>query len=189
MKTLYITAGHTLKGTDNGAVTPYGNEAEEARKLVTALAKALYKEGVYVYTDDDKWSLSETMAWLRSKVKSPDYTIDFHFNAFNGKASGVETLIPDNYNAKEFELAHSLSEFISLQLGIVKRGGHEGYEGVKKESESQHSRLGILSGSGLATANNLLVEVCFIDNKEEMIKYQANFDKLVEGLTKIFKSL
>lgn len=189
MKTLYITAGHSTKGPDKGAVSQYGVEADEARKFVTDLSKSLYKQGVYVYTDDDKWTLTETINWLGTKVKAPDTTIDIHFNAFNSTSTGVECLIPDKYNEKELSIAFNISKIISGTLRIITRGEVEGWKGVKTESESQHSRLGILSSNKLSTSNNVLVEICFISNPIDMQKYRGEYNRLIENLTFYLKTL
>ncbi len=183
MKTLYITAGHSVAGPDKGASSPYGVEAVEARKFVTDLSKALYKKGVYVYTDNDNWTLLETINWLGTKVKAPDTTIDIHFNAFNATSTGTEVLIADSHTEKELELAYNIVKIISETLEIPTRGDLNGYKGVKTESQSQHPRLGILSTNKLATASNVLVELCFISNPIEMQKYRANYNLLIEKLS------
>lgn len=177
MRVLYCTAGHSNKsGQDNGAVSVYGNEGIEARKLVTALAKELYKRNIMTYTDDDSWSLSNTIGWLGKTIKGSDYTIDIHFNAStNSGATGVEVLVPELSNDKEIYLATNVLNTIVTTLGLRSRG-------IKKESDSQHSKLGILSNAKLATANNILVEVCFISNANDMKAYKDNFDRLAINL-------
>lgn len=180
MKTVYITAGHG--GNDPGAVSQFGKEAEEARKFVTSVAKSLYKKGVFTYTDDNKWSLSQVISWLGTKIKSSDYTIDIHFNAGPATATGVEVLIPEKWNTKEFEMAKGIASIISKTLNLRLRSGKVG-NGVKTESESQHSRIGILSNNRLSAANNVLVEICFISNKTDMESYKNNYDLLIENVS------
>jgi N-acetylmuramoyl-L-alanine amidase len=190
MKTLYITAGHSTKGPDKGATSKYGTEAVEARKFVNDLAKFLHKNGVYVYTDDDSWNLNQTIAWLGTKVKTPDVTIDIHFNAFNEKSTGVECLIPSGYTDKELSIAKNIAEILSGTLRLPLRGGEKtGIKGVKVETESQHPRLGILSNNNLASAANVLVELCFISNPDDMKSYRDNYDRLVENIGFFLKNL
>jgi N-acetylmuramoyl-L-alanine amidase len=178
MKYIFITAGHSAKGQDHGAVTPYGDESKEARIVVDALSKKLATLGVTVETEDDSWNLSKTIAWIASKIVSSQYNIDIHFNSsVNELASGTEILIPDKNNDKEMALGIKVSNVISTVLGIKNRG-------VKHESESQHSRLGILSNNGLFKANNLLIEVCFISSPYDMRRYRDTFDKLIDQLAK-----
>jgi len=183
MKTLYITAGHSPTGPDKGASSAYGIEGVETRKFVTDLAKFLHTKGVYVYTDDDKWTLKETIGWLATKAKAPDMTIDIHFNAFNETSTGVECLIPGVYTEKELNIAGELVRIISQTLSLPLRGGDKTkVKGVKTEVESQHPRLGILSNNGLASASNVLVELCFISNPNDMKSYRANYSQLIQNI-------
>lgn len=190
MRTIYITAGHSTKaGQDNGAVTEYGNEAHEARTFVTSLARDLYKKGIMTYTDNDDWTLSQTINWLGTRVKKPSYTIDIHFNAFyKAAASGVEIIIPELYNKEEFYLADKIASKIEEITKITRRRGKLGV-GVKTETESQHSRLGILSSNKLSSANNLLIELCFISNPDDMKKYRDNYDALIKGISEIINEV
>ncbi len=180
MKTIFITSGHSIvNGRGTGAISSYGDEAVEARKFVTDLSKLLYQRGIMAYTDNDKWSLIETINWLGTKVKKVEYTIDVHFNAFtNPTGTGAEVLVANDANEKEIELAAKISKFIAGQLNIPNRG-------VKKESDSQHSKLGILSSNKLSTANNILIELCFISNPEDMRKYRYNYNVLLSGIADI----
>lgn len=183
MKIMYITAGHSPKGPDKGAISPYGIEGVEARKFVNDLAKALYKKGVYVYTDNDGWNLRETIAWLGTKAKAPDITLDIHFNAFNAISTGVECLIPVAHTEKELQVAGDIAAIIANTLTLPLRGGEKTrVKGVKTEVESQHPRLGILSNNKLAAASNVLVELCFISNPNDMKSYRQNYEILIEKM-------
>lgn len=175
MKKAYFTAGHTIvRGKGTGVHSPFGDEAVEARKLVTDVAKRLYDcHNVMVITDDDNWTLRQVINWLSLKLSKADIAIDFHFNAFNGKAHGTEVLVPATPSDTERDLAVDICQCISKTLGIRSRG-------MKRENESQHKRLGVLHSKEDAT--NLLVEVCFIDNEDDVRKYRHHYWTLVSNL-------
>ncbi len=47
MKTIYLTKGHKIvNGIGTGAISPYGDEAIEAKKLVIDIAKCLWKNTI-----------------------------------------------------------------------------------------------------------------------------------------------
>src|SRR3954470_22413903 len=123
MKYIFITAGHSAKGTDHGAVSAYGDESKEARIFIDELSKKLATYGVTVYTEDDTWTLGKTIAWIGGKITSSNYNIDVHFNSSaNPLVSGTEVLIPDNHNDKEYALGVKIVKAISSILGINNRG-------------------------------------------------------------------
>lgn len=179
---IYLIAGHqVVNGKGNGAFGIDGfDEALEARKLVQDIIRRLtFIEGVKtsdILTDNDGWSLKSVIGWLAKKVTRECITIDFHFNAFHtNKANGTEVLIANTHTNSERNFATRISEIISVTLGTKNRG-------VKTESQSQHPRLGMLSGGG-AIAKNLLVEVCFITNEEDIRKYRNKYWVLVEKIS------
>jgi len=180
MRIIYLTSGHEIKnGKGTGAISQFGDEAVEARKFVTALAKELWsKYKIMAYTDNDSWTLSGVITWVGSKVKSSDYTIDVHFNASaNEAANGAEVLISNTHTPKEKLFATKIVNEIASTLSIKNRG-------VKTEADSQHSKLGILSNHKLSSANNILIEICFISNRNDMKLYFFNFNELITNLAK-----
>ena len=52
---------------------------------------------------------------------------------------------------------------------------------VKLESESQHKSLGFMRLKG----ENILIEMCFITNANDMASYQANKVQLAESLADV----
>lgn len=178
MKTIYLTKGHqVINGKGTGAHSLFGDEAVEAEKVVNALIKRLAQENINVRTDENKWSLIDTIGWLLRNVKANDLSIDFHFNAsVNPKATGCEVLIPSEHTLIEKTLAGIFAKEISYVLMIKNRG-------VKTEAESQHKTLGILRRPKIA--NNLLIEVCFITNEQDMLEYKERFLNLIESLSRV----
>lgn len=176
-----VTAGHQGKGT--GASYNGFDEATEARKLTDDVVNHLKKwYKLDVRTDAPLDPLRQVIAWIKSIVKSKnDLSIEIHFNAGPPSAKGVETFIPEINTPEERELATRLSKTIANTLGTTLRTGKLKIPGVKVESESQHPRIGILSTPHLAT--NLLVEVCFLTNLQEIASYRKNYFLLVKNIS------
>lgn len=158
---IIISAGHG--GTDPGA---FGNgyvEREltiELRNLIINELKAL---GINPLADDNRNALKETLAWLRGKFNGKDILFDIHWNAAsNPEAKGTEVIVPDICSQFEKDLGRSLVK-IFTELGFRDRG-------VKPESLTARKRLGWMR----PTAENVLLEVCFITNPTDMKLYQAN---------------
>lgn len=175
MKCAYVIAGHAVvNGKGTGAFGLGGfDEAKQALRLRDAVTSSLIAMNVKVYNENPSLDLTKVISWLKSVVKENDLVIEFHFNVGPSSAKGIETFVDDTYSEVEFKLARSVSLAVQKATGDILRGN----SGVKKESESQHKRLAILSD---VKAVNLLVEFGFISNKDFVKNYEKNFDKIVE---------
>lgn len=172
---IFLTAGHHRK--DPGATYNGRKEAAETICLRNALTKLLTEKGVIVWNDADDWNLSRTIAEISKLSKPVDIITDLHFNAGAPSATGCEVFVADDADAHELVLAKSLASTIASVLLIRNRG-------VKKESNSQHKRLGIMRPIG----RNVLIEVCFISNNYDMQQYDAFFGLLVEEMARVLMS-
>jgi N-acetylmuramoyl-L-alanine amidase len=187
MRKLFISAGHSSKKgksingkpIDNGAVGNGYIEGELTVELRDLLCKYLKLLGVKPIVDDNDSILSQTINTFRNLTNSNSVLIDLHWNSFNSKSTGVETLIPENPTDFERSLAEKISKTIGSTLGIPLRGK----KGVKLESESQHKRLGWMRLAG----ENILIEVCFISNPNDMASYQKNKEILAQRLAVVIK--
>ena len=162
MRKLIISAGHG--GIDSGAVSGPYIERDLAIELRDLIVKELLERyNITAIVDPNKNKLAETLAWIRGKFGSKDILLDLHWNA--GGGTGIEVIVPDNPSGFEQVLAQSLADKISDLTTWKKRGG-----GVKKESDTARKKLGWMR----PLAENVLIEMCFIDNKLDMAVYQAN---------------
>jgi N-acetylmuramoyl-L-alanine amidase len=178
MRKVFISAGHSNRpGRDRGASGNGFIEGEltvEYRNLLTA---ALRRRGITPITDADDSILSQTLNFFRNMTTNTCIVVDIHWNAAGPTATGTETLIPSDNTEFERTLAKALSDDVSQILGIPLRGNHRGLRGVKTEAESHHGRLGWMR----LTGENVLLEICFISNRGDMDKYQANKQRLAEA--------
>lgn len=158
---IIISAGHG--GTDPGAVNGSYIERDlaiELRNLIVAELKVL---GVTPLVDDDRNALKETLAWLRGKFGSKDILFDIHWNAAGSpEAKGTEVIVPDVASEFEMNLSRSILK-VFTDLGFRDRG-------VKREGATARKRLGWMR----PTAENVLLEACFISNITDMKLYEAN---------------
>ncbi|TDQ79594.1 N-acetylmuramoyl-L-alanine amidase [Sphingobacterium yanglingense] len=156
----YSSAGHHLK--DSGAIGVNGrqenHETISFRDMVNA---ELIKLGRTVVRDKDTETLGQYLGRINPTDK--DVVVEPHFNAFNGKASGVEVLIADNANERSKAMAKELCDGYARIMGIPNRG-------VKTESQSARGKLGLMRKKGAVC----LPELCFIDNPSDMAAYDRN---------------
>lgn len=173
----FPSAGHHLK--DAGATYNGRQENLETIKFRDWLVKELKSLSIKVITDQDY----EINRDYQNRIKPGDGSVvlDIHFNAGEKTATGTECLISNKDYAKSNSLSKRMADEIchttASILGIKNRG-------TKPESTTRHGKLGILhQGAGVA----VLWEVCFISNKDDMAKYDANIGTLAKEIAKICK--
>lgn len=189
-KKIILSAGHsTKKGEDRGA---FGNnfvEAEEnanIRKRVYEILKTKYNTEAII--DGDETVLRSSMNFFTNLIRSRKYkeneviAIEIHFNASpNPTANGTETVIPEVHTKFECELANEISRAVAGILNTRLRGTVDGLAGVITEASSRAKRLGWMR----IPAENVLLETCFISNKQEMDNYVKNFESICQTLAAI----
>jgi N-acetylmuramoyl-L-alanine amidase len=168
MRRIYLNAGH--RGGTTGANYNSIKEAEETIWLRNEIAKMLKRKGVEVEIDNDGASLSQVIATINTSCKPTDICVDLHFNAVgNPSANGTEVFKPFNSSDTEIEVAEDLLYSTCMVLNTKNRG-------VKREGEGTHQRLAMLSD---IRCNSVLLEICFISNINDAVKYKEKRDELV----------
>ena len=182
MRKLFLSAGHTnVVGKDRGATGNGYVEGDEAVRLRDLIVKNYKLLGGDVTIDSNANALTQTINFFKNLLNPSSIVVDIHFNAATPSATGTETLIPAQNTEFERELAYELSQEISRVLNIPLRGNHKGLKGVKTEFESHHGRLGWMRLVG----ENILLEICFITNKNDMESYEKNIEALACGIAQI----
>jgi N-acetylmuramoyl-L-alanine amidase len=166
----FISAGHHLR--DSGALgsgTQENLETIKFRDLVVTICKA---KGLKVITDND----NETLSQYLNRIQTGDGSVvlEFHFDASNGKASGCTAIVGVDADKNDKAFGQELADGCSQILGIPNRG-------VVSEAESHRGRLGLMRESGIVC----LLEICFIDNGNDMAKYNANKQTLASFVANI----
>ncbi len=180
---LFVSAGHSSKpGRDNGAPgvdgISEGVRAEEFRNLFVTECKKL---GMTVNVDGNDTILSQTINIFKKYTNKDSILIEFHFNASsNPKATGFEVLVPRSTETTDLEkqIASAFCEISSTVLGIKNRG-------VITEDKSARGSLGWMRLAG----HNILVELCFISNEQDVKLYESNKLRLAQKLAKYTQSI
>ena len=173
---VFISAGHNTQGQrDPGAVSKYGVEAEktaEFRNIITGVAKGL---GLKVINDKDNERLAEYLKRIQSG--SGSVVLEFHFDAAaNETATGSTVVIGDDADRLDKMFADEIAKTTASVLGIRNRG-------VIPEGKTHRGKLGLMREQGTVA----LLEIGFITNKIDMMKYEANKFELASALAKIIK--
>jgi N-acetylmuramoyl-L-alanine amidase len=172
---ILLTAGHSLKQAGARGINGFKEEVEtiKLRDDVTKHLKKWYN--ATVWNDNDTDSLQTVINQIKSKVKSKyDISVDIHFNAGPPSANGVEVIIPNVNSLEEKFLGTKLSAEIAKTLKLKNRG-------LKTEKDTAHGSIGILRQPVAAT--NILIEVCFITNVNDVTAYYNNYWELVKCIS------
>lgn len=173
VKVIYPSAGHF-----NGDLSVSANglrEGELAQELRDMVINQLVKMNARYIADKDDESNRQYQG--RIKPGNGSVIFDIHFNAGPPSANGTEVIIANNANALSKQFAKELVEGTSKILGIRNRG-------VKDETGTHHSRIGILRlPAGIAA----LMEVCFITNLADVSAYQVNKERLAVFYAQMLK--
>ncbi len=157
MPKLVISAGHNENVV---GAHGYGEEENEAREVVKDVIHFVKKAGwEAINATDDKGTTQ--LAILRNAVAKhnahSDATCDvqIHFNSFNKKARGVEVFVASSARKADRDRAVEIGNALSKRLGIPNRGIKNG------------DRLYFCTN----TKYGILVEIAFIDNKQDWDAY------------------
>lgn len=161
-----IHAGHTSsKGKSQGAVG-FLNESDEARKVVTQVIKLLKKDGCTVYDctaegEDEDDNLRRIVK--KCNAHAVDLDVSIHFNSFkpdingDGKNKGVEVF----------------TKYLRDERGDIAK------DICKRVAKLGFTNRGVKISNGLYVLNHtyapaILVECCFVDDKDDFKLYNAN---------------
>lgn len=157
--TLVLSAGH--RSSSPGACTPGGlKEYLLTAEYVGALKDALGERGISdgVVLVPQHWSLVKRQEYLRQILKEHPHAlaVEFHFNAFNGRAKGAEAFVGVG-NKLVFDAIGPWLHLSSEELMLANRG-------LKVPAQSARGSLGWCSAGGC------IWEICFMDNPHDLVK-------------------
>lgn len=166
-KTILISAGHG--GGDSGAVGHGYKEAELALALRDRVAGILRAKG-YEVLEDGADGVNDPLKKAIALAKQATVSAEIHFNASaNPSATGVEVLAKPKHRL----LARRISQAIAQSLNLRTRGTDGGY---KADNSGQHHRLGFCEAGGV------IIEVCFISNKEDLTRFLMSREQVAQGI-------
>ncbi len=160
---VYLNAGHDRQ-LDSGAVNQHLNlrECDEAYALSLRVQQHLEDNGIAVLfgQNDDLYAVCD-----EANAAECDLFVSIHFNAFNGRASGTETLISGSTGS--LMLGHCVQSNLKAVLSLPNRG--------LKERPS----LFVLRSTVMPA---VLIEVCFIDNDFDWRRYEAHKEDAAKAI-------
>lgn len=159
--------------SDPGAVGN-GYTEEELNIEITNLVKKHLSEYARVDVYDTSRNAYKDVQNGSFSIGTYGYVMEFHFNAFNGSATGTECYVVTTEAGITVEQAvmKELSAFFRL------RDNDDIYDGVKRTNFSVISKVKSL---GMSAA---LYEICFMDNPSELAIYQENKDEIAKAITR-----
>ena len=160
---VYLNPGHDRK-LDSGAVNTNLNlrECDLAWRLGEKVRDHLVMNGMQVILrqSDD---LNEICR--HANQSQADVFVSLHFNAFNTKATGTETLI--SYTPKSLLLGHCIQSYGRAILCLSDRGIKE------------RNTLCVIRGTAMPAC---ILETCFIDNDSDIRRYLKYEDKVARAI-------
>ncbi|MEA5534941.1 N-acetylmuramoyl-L-alanine amidase [Crocosphaera sp. XPORK-15E] len=179
MNRIFISAGHSLG--DPGASTAIGTtESQEMMKtrqlIIDELKAKNYQENVDFFSVPDTYSLGQTIQWINQRAKPGDVALEIHGNAANGNAKGTECFYIFG-NAQRKENAKLLLKALLDEVPKLKT--HGGDNGAKPDTESHPGSLAFCRQVSIPS---LLLELCFVDNAQDMDLLRDNRKRFAQGI-------
>lgn len=172
---IYLDAGH---GWGSGSYDPGAGgcgykEADLTAELATKVAQyAMNTYGLNVYTNaHSTQSNGLSYQYRQGDAQAHGCTslVSIHFNASDGGGRGSESFIHSVNAAEGSELLQSIMHKALIQgTGLVDRG-------------KKTAALAVCSGIATGIPATLL-EICFIDNSNDMKVYQSKIDEIAQEL-------
>lgn len=170
---ILVSAGHTLMGIGTGAVG-FINESQENRVLAKLIVEYLKKLGHEVdYHEVNNGSDYINQQAKKANSKNYDLVVQIHFNASdNASANGTEVIYR---SSKGKVYAQKVQDKLKTEFADRK---------IKHDINDLKRDLGWLR---LTKPVAILVETCFVSNKNDANKYTSNRNKIAkliaEGIT------
>ena len=162
---IYLIAGHG--NGDPGAVGNGFKEAVLTREVCQNIKKYMDELGVSCTVLDTGRNWFEYLKTHSYSFKGADFVLEVHFNsATSAQAHGVEIYHPDG--VADTKIHTNIVNALSKNIGFYNRG-------VKKYN---YSVINKIAKQGIKCG---LLEVCFISNVDNMLRYSQNRDKV--GIT------
>lgn len=169
---LLLIAGHGAG--DPGAVSGVFQEAVETRRVVGALVRLLkgycevtqYPPARNAFSDFRTGQLNKQVP-----LSDFDFVLEIHFNASaagpkDGKTKGVEIFVPTGAaeTAEEEQICRAVAA-----VGLTNRG-------LKRYNWA------VINAAHRAGVRSALLEVCFIDDPDDMLVYTTKFDAVIQAI-------
>lgn len=175
MGKIFISAGHYLNepGATSFANTTEAEEMMQTRDLITQELKLMgLEEGQNFVTVPDHLDLTPTIHWINSRARLGDVALEIHGNAFDGLVQGTECFYIDG-NSERQEDAQLILDTLLQQVPELKS------RGAKPDTSAKD---GSLAFCRQVSIRSLLLELCFIDNREDFLLLHRQRRQFARGI-------
>lgn len=175
-KKILLISGHGA-GDPGACSTINGKkykEADEAIIMVKKIKSALspYNASVELYPTNRNAYEDAKAGKLKKDLSKYDYVLEIHFNACvndlkgDGKTTGTEAYITTSDKSKKIE------ELMVKNIGNL---------GIKNRGVHSHNWT-VISRANNAGTDSCLLEICFIDDADDMRIYTKNKDRIATAI-------
>ena len=173
-KVVFLNAGHNII-TDPGVITEYGREIDFNITIRDIVISKLEEKGFKVEVVPDNLGLSDSIAWVNRRTNNINdgLALSLHCNCCGG--SGAEAYYY-GHNAKSKALATKLLDGYRLETGLYKSNG-----GVRSDTVSNVGELGWVRKTNIWA---VLLEMLYMDNKDNVDFYKNNKNKIADGIVR-----
>lgn len=163
--TIILNAGHN-NADDCGAAANGTTEAIEAIKVRDKL-NPLLKQNFEVAIVPDELNLKQSIKWVNEQYKKLDDGLAFSIHLNAGGGHGAEAFYYDNNEISQ-RIAKTIIDKYCDITGFRNRG-------AKADTTTRWKRLGWIRD---VNPWSCLIEICFIDNIEDLERLQNDYDKI-----------
>lgn len=178
MGRIFLSAGHFLSSASNsgdpGAVALGTTETEEVIKTRDLIEQIFNQQNIDFLSVPDHIDLRPTINWINRRSVSGDVAVELHCNAFNGNVRGTEAFFIAGNNQRKAETQLLLQALLNKVPELKNRG-------AKPDNAGQHSRLAFCRDVNIPS---ILIELCFIDNRDDLHLLQNHRNRFANGLAK-----
>lgn len=174
---IFLDAGHSV--TDSGAVSGAEQESYHARRVRDEL-RPLLERHFTVMCVPDNLDLTQTVKWINRYAKNLEdgYAFAIHLNSNAGKAgNGAEAWYcggsPEGQTVK---VAQKITQTIIDKYCALSGYGNRG---IHSDLASRFHRLGFVRDTNCFAG---LIELCFINNKDEINFLKNNYQLIAKAL-------
>jgi len=171
MGRIIVSAGHDLR--DPGSVALGTTESREMMLTRDLVVKELQTTGVEFLSVPDNLDLPGTISWINANSVRGDVAVELHGNIFNGSVRGAEAFHIANNSQRQKDAQLLLDSLLGSVPGLTSRG-------VKPDTSSQFPQ-GLAFCRRVAIAS-ILLELCFIDNREDLRLLQNERESFAKGV-------
>ena len=159
--------GQGKTGYDVGAINRSLNitEAQKVRELASLMKQ--YATKTHFITDKNVYDFRDIV----NVSKGYESVTELHFNSFNGQAQGTEVLIKDGFKPDNLD--------IGLKNVLEKYFKARGFKFVDWLYNAN-----VMANTGISYR---LIEVCFIDNNNDMAIYEKNKHVIAKELMEVIE--